>query len=69
MTNIKTNIGAVCAELIVISGPKAAEKFASAKGRDDLSQKIQRGEFRAPRGGFGSARAMARAEALKLLAA
>ena len=65
----KINFGTVIAEVFALKGAKAAAKIAGQRGRADLQEKIFRGEFKAPRGGFGPARAMARAEALKLLAA
>ncbi len=74
MTNFKNTrstvtFGAVCAEIFALRGAKAAEAAASRAGKRDLAEKIRRGEFSAPRGKFGPARAQARAEALKLLVA
>ena len=71
MSNFKNKapFGAVIAEIFYLHGGKAAAQIAIRTGRLELAEKIVRGEFRAPCRGFGPQRAMARAEALKLLAA
>lgn len=70
MTNRRNiPLGSVLAEIFALKGAKVAAELAAHKGRHDLAEKIQRGEFVAPKGKFGPERAQARAVALKLLAA
>ena len=63
------SFGAICAEIIVISGTKSAVEVADRHGRPDLAEKIRWGQFTAPTGGYNATRARARAVAMKLLAA
>lgn len=69
MSKSKINFGQIVAEVFVLRGAKCAAEIAGRAGRRDLAEKIARGDFVAPRGGFNAARARARAAALKLLAA
>lgn len=61
MNDNKISKGAICAEIFSVCGAKRAADFAQEVGLPNLLEKIQRGEFTPPAGGFNAARAQARA--------
>lgn len=54
-------------ELYIVSGPKAAERFAAERGFNTVAEKIRFGQFRPQTKKFDSARARARSEAMAWL--